>query len=419
VSDPANGDASTNATAAFRYPDFRLLQIARVLAVVAFQMQGVAVGWRVYEVTGRALDLGLVGLAQFVPMFAFALLTGHVADRFDRRRVVAVCHASLAVAAAAIAWAAGAEAPSVTALYLILFVVGTARAFAAPATQALLPNLVPQRVFANAVAWNAGIFHVAIVLGPALGGLLYGPLGARGLFCVCAVGELLAFGLLLGIKTRPQRDTQTSAAKDLIAGLRFVARHRIVLGALSLDLFAVLLGGAVALLPVFARDVLHVGPSGLGLLRSAPALGATLVGVLLAHRPLERQVGRVLLACVFLFGCATIVFGLSRSYPLSLAALLIAGAADMISVVVRQTLVQLRTPDEMRGRVAAVNVLFVGASNELGEFESGLTAAWLGVVPAVVFGGAGTCLVVLIWLLLFPDLAKVDALDPESRPKPI
>jgi MFS family permease len=411
VSDSANGDAASSPTAAFRYADFRRLQVARVLAVIAFQMQGVAVGWRVYEVTGRALDLGLVGLAQFVPMFAFALLTGHVADRFERRRVVALCHALLAVAAAAIAWAAGTHSPSLTVIYGILFVVGTARAFAAPAAQALLPNLVPERVFGNAVAWNAGIFHVAIVVGPALGGLLYAPLGARGLFSVCAGAELLAFWLLLGIKPRPARNTQSSAAKDLIAGLRFVAGNRIVLGALSLDLFAVLLGGAVALLPAFARDVLHVGPSGLGLLRSAPALGATLVGVLLAHRPLERQVGRVLFGCVFLFGCATVVFGLSRSYPLSLAALLIAGAADMISVVVRQTLVQLRTPDEMRGRVAAVNVLFVGASNELGEFESGLTAAWLGLVPAVVVGGAGTCLVVVIWLLLFPELAKVDALD--------
>jgi MFS family permease len=406
-------DAS-GATAAFQYADFRRLQAARLLAVVAFQMQSVAVGWRVYEITGRALDLGLVGLAQFAPVFVFALLTGHVADRFDRRRVVAICHALLALAAAAMAWAASLHSPSVSVIYAILVVVGTARAFAAPAAQALLPNLVPERVFPNAVAWNAGIFHVAIVMGPALGGLLYGPLGARNLFCLCAVAELLAFWALLGIGARPQPNANGSAANDLIAGLRFVIKNRIVLGALSLDLFAVLLGGAVALLPVFARDVLKVGPSGLGLLRSAPALGATLVGIWIAHRPLQRRVGPVLFACVFAFGCATIVFGLSRSYPLSLAALLVAGAADMISVVVRQTLVQMRTPDEMRGRVAAVNVLFIGASNELGEFESGLTAAWLGVVPAVVAGGAGTCLVVLACLALFPELARVDALDSRS-----
>jgi MFS family permease len=410
-----SADPSNRALAAFEFQDFRRYMGARMLAVVAFQMQGVAVGWRVYELTGRALDLGLVGLAQFLPMLVFSLATGHVADRFQRQRVVALCHGVLALAAIALVFTAGSSSPSVAAIYAILVVVGTARAFAAPAGQALLPNLVPVGHFANAVAWNAGIFHIAVVLGPALGGLLYAPLGAARLFALCAAAELVALVLLLGVRSGRSGPAEAqrragATTTDLIAGLRFVWTNRLVLGALSLDLFAVLLGGAVALLPVFARDVLHVGPSGMGLLRSAPAFGATLVAIFLAHRPLRTRVGPVLFGCVFAFGCATIVFGLSRNFSLSLCALAVAGAVDMVSVVVRQTLVQLRTPDEMRGRVAAVNVLFIGASNELGEFESGLAAAWLGAVPAVIAGGVGTCLVVVLWLFLFPELSKVDKL---------
>jgi MFS family permease len=383
---------------------------ARLLAVIAFQMQGVAVGWRIYELTGRALDLGLVGLAQFLPMLLLALPAGQVADRFERQKVVALCHGGLALAGLLLLLSASAEAPSLWIIYAILVLIGVSRAFAAPAGQALLPNLVPVQHFPNAVAWNAGTFHVAVVLGPALGGMLYGPLGAAKLFGLCAGAELIALFLLLRIRGGAGPVISTDSRADLAAGLRFVWKNRIVLGALSLDLFAVLLGGTIALLPIFARDVLHVGPSGLGVLRSAPAFGATLVAVLLLHRPLRSHVGPVLFGCVFAFGCATIVFGLSRNFLLSACALVIAGAVDMFSVVVRQTLVQLRTPDEMRGRVAAVNVVFIGASNELGEFESGLTADWLGVVPAVVLGGVGTCLVVLLWLVLFPELAKVKEL---------
>jgi MFS family permease len=400
------------AVAAFHYRDFRLFQAARLLAVVAFQMQGVAVGWRVYEITGRALDLGLVGLAQFLPQLAFAPATGYAADRFDRRRVAALCHGVLGIASVALALTAGDPNPSVLTIYAILALVGAARAFAGPAGQALLPNLVSTRHFSNAVAWNAGIFHVAVVLGPALGGLLYGPLGVPRLFAVCAAAELCALFLLLRISARPGHSTSGApSAGDVIAGLRFVWKNRLILGAISLDLFAVLLGGAVALLPVFARDVLHTGPSGLGLLRSAPALGATLVAIVLARRPLRDNAGAWLFGCVFVFGVATVTFGLSRSFALSLAALLVAGGADMISVVIRHTLVQLRTPDEMRGRVAAVNLLFIGASNELGEFESGLTAAWLGAVPAVILGGAGTCLVVVAFVFLFPELLRVKSME--------
>ncbi len=413
VTDPAAPAPNTDgAVAAFHYRDFRLFQVARLLGVVAFQMQGVAIGWRVYEITGRALDLGLVGLAQFLPMLALIPATGYAADRFDRRIIAALCHGVLGVASLALSLTAGSANPSVLTIYAILALVGAARAFSGPASQALLPNLVPVRHFSNAVAWNAGIFHVAVVFGPALGGLLYGPLGATRLFAMCAVAELGSLLFLLRISARPgHAKTGTPFSGDVVAGLRFVWQNRLILGSISLDLFAVLLGGAVALLPVFARDILHTGPSGLGLLRSAPALGATVVAVVLARRPLRDSAGAWLYGSVFVFGIATLTFGLSRSFALSLAALFVAGAADMISVVIRHTLVQLRTPDEMRGRVSAVNLLFIGASNELGEFESGLTAAWLGVVPAVVLGGAGTCLVVVAFLFLFPELARVKTME--------
>jgi MFS family permease len=389
------------------------------MATLATQMQSVAVGWHVYSLTRDPLDLGYVGLAQFLPAVLLWPLTGHAADRFDRARILAFCYLVLALSGLGLGLlgARGVENP--TAIYAILAVVGATRAFAGPAGQALVPNLVPREHLPNAIAWNSSTWQVAVVSGPALGGLLYAATSATAVYAAQAALDLASVALFLSIKTRSGRTTsprESSRGAALVAGIRYVWREKILLGAISLDLFAVLLGGAVALLPIFARDILHTGPTGLGLLRSAPAAGAGITAVLLAYRPLTRRVGRTMLACVFAFGLATIVFGLSRHYALSLAALAVAGAVDMVSVFVRQSLVQLGTPDAMRGRVSAVNQVFVGASNELGEFESGIAAAFLGTVPAVVTGGVGTCLIVLLWSALFPALRRADSLDQAPMP---
>ncbi|MFT3926935.1 MAG: MFS transporter [Myxococcales bacterium] len=292
--------------------------------------------------------------------------------------------------------------------------MGIARAFHGPASTALMPSLVPAQDFANAVAWSSSSWQVAVLGGPALGGLLYATGGASCVYIAALSSQAIAVLVFSLIATRPKPTIIDAPprSRELSAGLRYIWRNPVILGAISLDLFAVLFGGAVALLPIYARDILHVGPQGLGLLRSAPALGALMVGILLAHRPLERHAGHAMLLGVGVFGLATIAFGLSRSFVVSVAALLVTGAADMVSVFVRQHLVQLRTPDAMRGRVAAVNSVFVGASNELGEFESGLAATALGVVPAVVAGGLATCIVVITWALLFPALRRVDRLEP-------
>jgi MFS family permease len=396
--------------AAFAHRDFTLLQAARFLTVVGIQMQSVAVGWQVYAITGDPLHLGWVGLSQFLPMMLFALVSGHVADRFDRRRILAICMAVFAAGAGALALLAA--QPSLPAIYAVLVLLGTGRAFSGPAGAALLPKLVPARDFQNAVAWSSTTWQIATVTGPALGGGLYAAFGPGSVYLTttvfCAIGALLVARL----SVHDWREPETSPIwQRLSAGLRYVWREKAILGAISLDLFAVLLGGAVALLPAIARDVLEVGPLGLGVLRGAPAAGAALMALGLAYRPLERRAGSVMLGAVAVFGLGTIVLGLSRSFALSLAALIVLGAADMFSVYVRQTLIQLGTPDAMRGRVSAVNLVFIGASNELGEFESGVTAAWLGVMPAIVLGGAGTLVVVAVWALLFPALRRVDRLD--------
>ncbi|HVU00430.1 MAG TPA: MFS transporter [Polyangiaceae bacterium] len=401
------------AAAALGYRDFRLFQVGRFTAVVGTQMLSVAVGWQVYDLTRRPLDLGYVGLAQFLPGFVLALPAGHVADRADRRRIVALCQAVyVLVAAALIAFVeTGASSPAL--IYALLVAFGAARGFSGPAGQALMPDLVPGEHFANAVAWGSSAWQVATIVGPAAGGVAYaagGPTLAYGLGAALFVVSVVA---TLAIRTVPSRSKEEGASwASLLAGVRFVFAKKIILGALTLDLFAVLLGGATALLPVYARDVLHVGPTGLGVLRAAPGFGAALMAIGLAYRPLGGRAGGTLFACVLIFGVATIAFGASRSFPLSLAALVTLGAADLVSVVVRHTVVQLSTPPEMRGRVSAVNVVFIGASNELGEFESGVTAALLGTVPAVVLGGVGTCFVVLVSLFLFPELRRVDRLEP-------
>jgi MFS family permease len=308
------------------------------------------------------------------------------------------------------------HAPSVWTIYALLAAVGRPRAISGPAGQALLPNLVRAEHFPNAVAWSSTIWHVATVAGPALGGLVYAAAGRATEVYVSAaaleLGALLSLGLMR-LKSTP-RAASPASWHELLAGLRYVRRNPLILGSISLDMFAVLLGGAVALLPIYARDILHVGPTGLGMLRSAPALGATLTAIVLAYRPLHRRAGAWLFACVGIFGVATLVFGASTSFVLSLGALVVTGASDMVSIFVRHTVVQLTTPDAMRGRVSAVNLVFIGASNELGEFRSGLTAAWFGTVPAVLLGGLGTCAVVALWAVIFPTLRRVDRLDERS-----
>lgn len=391
-------------------PNFRLYLAARFLGSLALQMVAVAVGWQVYQLTNDPLHLGYVGLVQFVPNALFVLAGGHVADRFDRRKVMIACLAVEGVAVVALLAFSLAVSSPLPAIYAVLAVMGGARAFLAPASQSLLPLLVKGELFPRAVAWNSTAWEAAVIAGPALGGLLYA-FGAGAVYGTAAAMMAAAVGALAGVRTPPAAERKPAAGLEgVLGGVRYVAAHPILLGAISLDLFAVLLGGATALLPVYARDILVTGPFGLGLLRSAPAVGAAVMAVWLAHHPLERAVGTKLFVAVAVFGAATLVFGLSTSFWLSLAALAVLGASDMVSMVVRQTVVQLNTPDAMRGRVSAVNWLFIGASNELGEFESGLTAAWFGTVPAVVIGGLGTLAVTALWAWRFPALRTVDRL---------
>ncbi|KQP76903.1 MFS transporter [Methylobacterium sp. Leaf111] len=397
----------------FRNGDFRLFGAARFLTCLAFQMQAVAVGWFVYDITRSALALGLVGLASFLPAMLSALVTGHVADTYDRRRVAALAYATLASADLGLLLAARLGTTTLWPIYGLVVVIGTCRAFANPALQALLPTLVPRPLFGSAIAWNASLWQSASILGPATGGFLYA-LGPAVVFGAAAVSFALASALILAIRFRPAPIAERPPVtwETLSAGLTYIRTHPVVLGAISLDLVAVLLGGATALLPIFAAEVLHVGPLGLGVLRSMPAAGAVLTAIALAYRPLQRRAGLRMLQAVGIFGLATVGFGLSTSLPLSMACLFVTGAADMISVFVRQTFVQGETPDSMRGRVSAVNSVFIGASNELGEFESGTLAALIGAVPAVVAGGLATLLVAALWGRVFPALRARDRLVP-------
>jgi MFS family permease len=398
---------------AFTHPDFVLFEIARFLIVAAVEMQAVAVGWQVYDITKRALDLGLVGLAQFLPGILLFLASGHASDRFERRKVLAACYAGYAVCSSLLLILAVRNSHTVLPIYLVLILLGVVRSFNGTASRSILPQLVPEEHFANAVAWNATTFQAATILGPSLGGILYaafrGPSAVYGVAMITALGAVVS---AFRIKTQPQtRRREPVTMKTVFAGLHFIWREKLILGAISLDLFAVLLGGAVALLPVYAREILHTGPWGLGLLRTAPGVGAAVMAVALAHRPLRGRAGPTLLWAVAGFGICTILFGVSRSLVLSLISLVCLGAADMISVIIRATLVQLRTPDEMRGRVMAVDMVFIGTSNELGQFESGLTAQWFGTVPAVVLGGVGTLVVIGLWAWIFPSLRRIGALS--------
>jgi MFS family permease len=415
--------------AAFASRDFRFYQLARLLVIVGAEAQAVAVAWQIYAITHRAIDLGYTGLALFLPGILFLVISGHTADRYDRRNVILVCYALQCVCTAALLYLSWIGTRQIAPFYVVLFLIGTGRAFSGPASSALLPHLVPKDDFVNAVSWGASIFQLANFVGPALGGVLFtlplqhwlpAPWGARldggGIVYAFTFITLIAFLLLvLSLSVRPGRQEQRGiSAETLLAGFRYMWHKKLLLGVTTLDLFAVLLGGAVALLPIFAEDILHTGPSGLGLLRAAPALGALAVSIFMTWRPIQCNAGSRMLLCVALFGAATIVFGLSRNMLLSLGALFVVGAADMVSVIVRSSMLQLATPQAMRGRVSAVNALFVGASNEFGDFESGVTAQWWGAVPAVVVGGIGSILVTTAWAGLFPSLRRVNRLTEEE-----
>lgn len=374
-------------------------------------MQGVAVGWQVYAITDRPLDLGLVGLAQFLPVLLLFPVSGAVADRYPRHRVVQATTAVSGAGALLLSTLGDATTPGP--IYAALVVVALARAFGSPASQALLPALVPPEHFANAVTWSSSLFHLGTIVGPALGGGVYALTGRpEAVYGVAAALQVVAFVAMHGVV--PLRVPAPGARPgwgQVLDGVRYVWTRKVILGALSLDLFAVLLGGAVALMPIYARDILHVGPAGLGALRAAPALGAMGTALWLAGHPVGGRAGAKMFAAVAVFGLATIAFGASSTFWASLAALLVVGASDELSVVVRQTVVQIATPEEMRGRVSAVNFVFVGMSNELGELESGLAAQWLGARRAVLLGGVGTLLVVATWWAWARDLRRVDRLD--------
>jgi MFS family permease len=418
----------------FASRDFRRYQLARVAVILGAEAQSVAVAWQVYSITHRPLDLGYTGLALFLPGLLFLLPAGHVADRFDRRKIILLCYAVQVVCTATLLVITRMGVNSVLPIYAVLFLIGAGRAFSGPASSALIPHLVPEHHFVNAVTWGGAIFQFANTVGPALGGLMFTlPLaqifpGTRlegaGIVYVFTLGTLGWFLILVGtLAVRPGRmEHRATTLKVVLAGFRYVFNMPMLLGSFSLDLFVVLLGGAVALMPIFAQEILHTGPRGLGMLRAAPAVGALVTSVLMARFPLQRKAGVRLFVCVAIFGAATVVFGLSRSLWLSLCALAITGAADMISVIIRGSLLQLATPPEMRGRVSAVNSLFVGASNEFGEFESGLTAQWWGAVRATLFGGVGSLLVAGLWSVLFPQLRHTDQLTSAAilgkKPEP-
>jgi MFS family permease len=414
---PSSGDLKPMTESApaspYRERDFTVFLTSRFLSTVAMQVLSVAVGWQIYAIARDPLALGLVGLAQFAPMFVLTLPAGDISDRADQRIVFGLALAVEGLCGVLFVALSLSHPTTTWPFYLILVLFGSARGFSGPAGSSLLPFLVPMERLPKAIGWSSSAFQVAVIAGPALGGFLYlfGPVAAYAACGACFLGAAAGVTTLGGRRRGAAGAAQTTAFGRVAEGIRFVRTRPVVLGAISLDLFAVLLGGAVALLPAFARDILLVGPVGLGFLRSAPAVGAALTAMAFGRRPLERHAGRMMFAAVAVFGLATIVFGISTSFYLSLAALFVLGASDMVSVFIRTSLVQLATPDAMRGRVSAVNMLFVGASNELGEFESGITASWWGTVPAVIVGGLGTLLVVALWMWWFPPLRTVDRLN--------
>ncbi|MEX3790268.1 MFS transporter [Paraburkholderia sp. BR14374] len=398
-----------------KHPPFQRFWCTRILSSLSFQMLAVAMGWHVYALTHSAFALGLVGLAQFLPMFLLTLVVGHVADRYDRRRIAAVCQSLESVAALLFAIGTFSGWISAPVIYVLAACVGASRAFESPAVSSLLPAVVPRGYLPKATAWSTSANQTAQIAGPALGGLLYGigP-GAAYLACTLSFAAAAASVWSIPLQVKPASRAPVTL-ESIFSGIAFIRREPVILGALSLDLFAVLFGGATALLPIFARDVLHAGPIGLGLLRSGTAIGALAATIWLAHFPLRNRPGAAMFGGVIAFGIATIVFGLSHQFLVSLLALMVLGASDTISVVVRLSLVQLRTPDEMLGRVSAVNSLFIGTSNQLGEFESGLTAGWWGAQPAVLVGGVATIAIALLWMRFFPELRHTRTLEREEE----
>jgi MFS family permease len=407
-----NIDPPPASTRALSYPDFRAYILQRLLSTLAISTQSVVVGWQVYDLTHQAFSLGLVGLMQFVPVILLSLVAGHTADKYDRRHILMLSIGVQLLCSAGFITLSLLHNTSVVPIYLLLLLFGTARAFLAPATQSVIPRLVHRDALGSAIALGSSIFMVASIAGPSLGGLLYGlgPAIAYGVSALFFAASLCASGLIK-VNLRPEVKMD-AGLQTVLAGVRFIKARPAILGAISLDLFAVLLGGATALLPVYARDILTVGPIGLGFLRAGPAIGAFVTALFLAHRSMGRHAGAIMFWAVALFGIATIVFGVSTYFPLSLAALIVLGASDMVSVNVRSNLIQRSTPDEMRGRVAAVSWVFISASNELGEMESGFTAALFGSAPAAVMvGGVGTLVVTGLWAWLFPALRKVSRLE--------
>ena len=394
---------------------FVLFWLARVSTTIGYQMLALVIGWQLYQLTNSAFDLGLVGLIQFVPAVILTLLIGHAADRYDRRLIIRAAQATYALAAVLITAALIANVLSRDILFGVVFLIGSARAFEVPTGSALVPALVPAPLITRAVGGWTSANQVAVICGPALGGLIYAanPIAVSALCVVFFATSITLVSLIVVKGTAPAREPPTFAS--VLAGFEFIRTNRRLLGVITLDLFVVLLGGVTALLPIFARDILAAGPIGLGLLRSAPAAGALITAVVLSRYPVERYIGPKMFAVVAIYGVATIVFGLSSWFPLSLMALAMLGAADALSIVIRFSLVQIETPDDKRGRVSAINYLFVGSSNTLGEFESGTVAAWLGAVPSVLIGGFGSLLIAGIWMLLFPGLRRIDRFEPANK----
>ncbi|MBS1814446.1 MAG: MFS transporter [Acidobacteria bacterium] len=408
----------------FSSPDFARYQLARLGVILGAEAQSVAVAWQVYQITHSALNLGMTGLMLFLPGIFFVLPAGHAADRYNRKSIILACYAVQTVCSFALFLMAYHGTRNVHAIYAVLFCIGAGRAFSGPASAAILPSLVPKGEFVKAVTWGAAVFQIANIMGPAVGGILFTlPLERvaprwNGAPIAYAFTLLMLCAFLILVSTiHPQREVSEKkgfSVNTMLEGLRYVFGTKILLGSISLDMFAVLLGGATSLMPIFAQDILHAGPRGLGLLRAMPALGALCMSLALTKYPLKRNAGSKMLVCVAIYGVATVVFGLSKSVPLSLIALIIIGASDNISVVVRGSILQLATPPEKRGRVSAINWLFLGTSNEFGEFESGLMAQWLGAVRAVVVGGVGSLMVTGAWAIFFPRLRRVDQLTEES-----
>ena len=416
---PAPTDPTLSPTFSLpKHPPFQRFWCTRILSSLSFQMLAVAMGWHIYALTHSAFALGLVGLAQFLPMFLLTLVVGHVADRYDRRRIAAICQSLESVAALLFAFGTFGGWISAPVIYALAACVGAARAFESPAVASLLPAVVPRGYLPKATAWATSANQTAQIAGPALGGLLYG-IGPGAVYLACTLSFAAAAASVWSIPLQARPASRAPVTlESVFSGIAFIRKEPVILGALSLDLFAVLFGGATALLPIFARDVLHAGPLGLGLLRSGTAIGALAGTIWLAHFPLRNRPGAAMFGGVIAFGLATVVFGLSHQFLVSLFALMVLGASDTISVVVRLSLVQLRTPDDMLGRVSAVNSLFIGTSNQLGEFESGVTAGWWGARPAVLVGGIATITVALLWMKLFPELLRTRSLEREEELAP-